>query len=331
MTRARSGTSRRRRHSSRRVLRDDGTLWVVIGDSYSQSSTYQAPRTMHTDAGWKQPAENRDFRLNAKSTGIPVKNLIGIPWRLAFALQDDGWILRQEIIWSKPSGMPENVKDRPSRAHEQVFLFSKRLRYYYDAAAIAEPVAQSSQDRAHLGKRPISARQQAMQDQGMHGKSDTLRVYDRETRNARSVWTIAPTGIADEHYAPMPEELARRCILASTTTQACESCGAAWERQYEATGHVNERKPAHTPNNSATKTSSTGWKPTTRATDRFAPGCGCAVNTGGAASVVLDPFMGSGTVGRVAEKLQRHAIGIDLGYQELQAKRTDKVQVEMFV
>lgn len=238
-------------HEARRVLRDDGTLWVVIGDSYANDSKWGG-RTggKHAKALHGETGIGREKR----TTGLPDGTLIGTPWRLAFALQDDGWILRQEIIWSKPNGMPDPTTTRCTRTHETVFMLSKCKSYYYDAAAIAEKAV--AKKAAHL-----------VAGKGEYGDGFAERWQPKETRNARSVWSIATTGLAEDHYAPMPEELARRCILAGSA----------------------------------------------------------------AGDTVLDPFMGSGTVGRVAEKLQRYAIGIDLGYQELQQKRTDKIQVEMFV
>lgn len=109
----------------RRVLTDDGTLWLNIGDSYSVKSTYNAAQTLHTENDWKQSGESKSTACYERTCGVPAKNLLGIPWRLAFALQSDGWILRQEIIWHKPNPMPESVTDRCTKAHESIFLLAK--------------------------------------------------------------------------------------------------------------------------------------------------------------------------------------------------------------
>ena len=171
----------------RRVLADDGTLWLNIGDSYSQ-----------------------------QGNGYKPKDLLGIPWRLAFALQDDGWYLRSDIVWAKPNPMPESVTDRPTRAHEYVFLLTKRARYFYDADAIRER-ASSDFGRGATGRGSqgsalavgCNGRQPQQDHSGWMGG-------DGETRNARDVWTITPEPFAEAHFATMPPELARRCILAGS-------------------------------------------------------------------------------------------------------------------
>ena len=198
------------------VLADDGVCWLNLGDTYAAGGNggggaYMAER--HRQA-WAHRADRTGYRVPPQ--GLKEKDLLGIPWRAAFALQADGWYLRSDIIWAKPNAMPESAKDRPTKAHEYVFLLAKSEKYYYDQAAIAEDAAQSTKDRAYLGKRVLSERQMAMQEQGMHGKSDSLRVYDRATRNRRSVWTIAARGIQDAHFATFPEALVEPCILAGS-------------------------------------------------------------------------------------------------------------------
>jgi DNA modification methylase len=214
----------------RRVLRDDGTLWLNLGDSYAGSgkggnpeagkqATNRGSQTIGVLYGTGKTAREAAVTNVTRKTheiGAKPKDLLGIPWRVAFALQADGWYLRSDIIWSKPNPMPESVTDRPTKAHEYLFLLSKSERYYYGAQAIAEPAADSTQDRAHLGRRPISDRQQAMQDAGLHQASDSLRVYDRESRNRRSVWTIPTTPYSGAHFAVMPEKLVEPCILAGS-------------------------------------------------------------------------------------------------------------------
>ena len=241
-----------------RVLKSNGTLWIVIGDTYANDSKWGGA-TGGKHAGGLHGAING--MRDRKHSGLPDGNLVGIPWRLAFALQDSGWILRQEIIWDKPNAMPDPTKSRCTRSHETVFMFSKTRGYYYDAAAIAEP-ATATTNRGGNKKA-----QHLVVGKGAYGDGFKERWQPGETRNARSVWSIATIGLADEHYAPMPQALAERCIRASSA----------------------------------------------------------------AGDTVLDPFGGSGTTGRAALVLQRSAVLIDLGYQDMQARRTDGVQVELFV
>lgn len=252
----------------RRVLRDDGTLWLNLGDAYAN------------DTKWGGRSGGKNYTSAAggcigqrakSSTGLPPKSLIGLPWRVAFALQDAGWVLRNEIIWHKPSVMPEAVTDRCARDHETLFLFSKSPRYFFDHKAISEPI-KSSLDTpswterkaggATAGNNGVSATYQ----RGVHGRGMRHDLGGQDgLRNPRTVWSISAQGLRDEHYAPMPQALAERCIKAGS-------------------------RPGDT---------------------------------------VLDPFAGSGTTGRAALALQRNAVLIDLGYADLQERRTDGVQVQM--
>ena len=191
----------------RRVLADDGTLWVNLGDSYAANRSYQVPSTK---GGPKHsPAQGNSGAMKVPE-GLKPKDLMGVPWRVAFALQDAGWYLRSDVIWSKPNPMPESVTDRPTRAHEYVFLLSKRERYLYDADAIKEHSVMKPQNR-------FTAR--AEHPKGDAGRSPHLRPeggtsYD--SRNARSVWNVPTEPFDGAHFATMPPELARRCILAGS-------------------------------------------------------------------------------------------------------------------
>ena len=189
----------------RRVLADDGTLWLNVGDSYSSGSGGDKNvGTVTQGAGYVQKAAKR------AQFGAKPKDLLGIPWRLAFALQDDGWYLRSDIIWAKPNPMPESVTDRPTRAHEYVFLLTKRARYFYDADAIKEPSVMKPQNR-------LTAR--AEHPKGDTGRSMHLRPEggtSYNSRNARSVWNVPTDSFGGAHFATMPPELARRCILAGS-------------------------------------------------------------------------------------------------------------------
>ena len=199
----------------RRVLRDDGTLWLNIGDSYHNLRTHMgggAPtNTVHRgtarDGTEGFGRTNRSHRL----PGIKDKDLIGVPWMLAFALRADGWFLRSDIIWHKPNPMPESVRDRPTSAHEHVFLLSKRGAYFYDAGAIAETATYADCGAASVpqggfnGSRP----------EKVGGVQASFRAIT-ETRNARNVWTIATQPYSGAHFATMPPELAEQCIKAGS-------------------------------------------------------------------------------------------------------------------
>lgn len=203
---------------ARRVLRDDGVLWLNIGDGYTSGNRgYRA-------ADKKNPARAMSVRPDTPE-GLKPKDLIGVPWRLAFALQDDGWYLRSDVVWVKPNGMPESVKDRPTRTHEYFFLLSKNEHYFYDRTAILEP----------------------------------------NGRNRRSVWSINTQPNPVAHFATFPTKLIEPCILSST-------------------------KPG---------------------------------------DIVLDPFIGSGTVGVVCEQLDRQFVGIELNpdYVKIAVDRLEQIEL----
>ncbi len=197
----------------RRVLRDDGTLWLNIGDSYAANRSYQVPSTKGgTKHSYSQAVGGKGSVI---PDGLKAKDLIGIPWRLAFALQADGWYLRQDIIWHKPNPMPESVRDRCTKAHEYVFLMSKSARYYFDNAAIQEPATNAGKV-VSLGIKSMSAGQAAgsgVKASG-NGLSDTYTVVG--ARNRRSVWTVATKPYSGAHFATFPPALIEPCILAGS-------------------------------------------------------------------------------------------------------------------
>lgn len=187
----------------RRVLTADGVCWVNLGDSYCNTNGYARAQTEFQRQG-RNDAPANDRNMSAlHAAGFKTKDLVGIPWRVAFALQDDGWYLRSDIIWAKPNPMPESVRDRPTKAHEYIFLLTKNARYWYDAAAIAE-------DGAGGGKFNGSPTYAAgdRNDAGRRDRSTVTKV------NARTVWSISTQGYPGAHFATFPEELPRRCILA---------------------------------------------------------------------------------------------------------------------
>ena len=204
----------------RRVLRDDGTLWLNLGDSYAaqRGGTHQPAETLSGGHGGKTQSGERVNRdrcdgynpsRNATAIGLKHKDLIGIPWRVAFALQADGWYLRQDIIWHKPNPMPESVTDRCTKAHEYVFLLSKSQKYHYDAQAIAEKSeCAGTIVEAYKSGKNVAGQQFRNTATGKHD------VVVKDTRNKRSVWTINPQPCHEAHFAVMPEALAELCIRA---------------------------------------------------------------------------------------------------------------------
>jgi DNA modification methylase len=296
----------------RRVLREDGTLWLNLGDSYAGSGRGNGSEgsKQRTNTGSLIEPTNRGSTLAAglheavrqdggighawvkPPQGLKAKDLIGIPWRVAFALQADGWYLRQDIIWSKPNPMPESVRDRCTKAHEYLFLLSKGPRYHFDQDAIAEGLAEASISRlaqdveSQRGSARVPGKTNGAMKAVGKGNRKTFRgggVYTQgrsfdndaepcndsvgnepnETgkRNRRSVWTVATRPFKEAHFATYPPELIEPCILA-----------------------------------------------------------GCPVG-----GTVLDPFGGAGTTGLVADRLQRNAVLIELNpaYAEIARRRLE--------
>ena len=198
---------------ARRVLRPDGTVWLNLGDSYANDGKWGG------SSGGKHVAAlhgNTSIGRGKKDTGLKPKDLMGIPWRVAFALQDDGWWLRSDIIWHKPNPMPESIRDRPTKVHEYLFLLTKAGRYFYDADAIAEQASTAGQAiKMADGWDTASGSHGTIHRTGRESgqKNGSMQA---DTRNARSVWTIATEPFRDAHFATFPTELARRCILAGT-------------------------------------------------------------------------------------------------------------------
>ncbi len=309
-----------------RVLRADGTVWLNLGDSYASSGGERSYGSSDNGTG-RGPGTRR---LDVPSSGLKPKDLCGIPWRVAFALQADGWWLRSDIVWSKPNPMPESVTDRPTRSHEYVFLLSKSARYYYDAEAIREPqidfargasgarVGWDSDKRVEPGNRVGTGAQK--------DRDGNKRAYNPGGRNKRTVWDIPTEAYPDAHFATFPQKLVEPCILAGTPAKgSCSECGAPWERVVEVEdpeGRLGKGYHDHTndlgrgqrgvfPADGAPTKRTTGWRGT------------CDHDAESEPAMVLDPFVGSGTTAFVAQRLGRRAIGIDLGadYLALAEKR----------
>ena len=312
-----------------RVLRDDGTLWLNIADSYSSGG--RGTSVHHQKKlGFATAAAQA---LGKKFTpGFKPKNLLGIPWRIALALQQDGWVLRSDIIWAKPNAMPESVRDRPSRAHEHIFLFAKYPRYFFDQEAIREDYsAKGLNDAAHAYGYGTGSKMHKAITEGLHGAGGLNdpsmtrdAFYQHGGRNARDVWTFPTQSFAGEHYAAFPQELARRCILAGTSAMGCcPQCAAPYVRQVDhqrlLDGHLpvtgtfsRPGEPFRIPANGKGH-----WLYTTQTVEQgWVPGCVCAAGDP-RPCVVLDPFTGSSTTLLVARTLGRHAVGVDLSWTYL--------------
>lgn len=241
----------------KRVLREDGTLWVNMGDSYAASGRGGGGGSLQDgDVGTKITKENSRRK---PIDGFKPKDLIGIPWMLAFALREDGWYLRSDIIWHKPNSMPESVTDRPTKAHEYIFLLTKSERYFYDHEAIKEPctestVARLSQDvegqlgslRANGGAKtngPMKAvgkvdkqRGHSRRHAGFNDRWDQMERDERCSgmRNKRDVWTVSPAVFSDAHFATFPPDLIKPCVMAGTSEGGCcGECGKPMIRQVE--------------------------------------------------------------------------------------------------
>jgi site-specific DNA-methyltransferase (cytosine-N4-specific) len=270
-----------------RVLKDDGTLWLNLGDCHtasgcggdtghsglqgsiaSQEASKRAGQRRGVRSSFHRDRGPREDAAHKSVPGLKSKNLVGIPWRVAFALQADGWYLRSDIIWHKPNPMPESVTDRPTSAHDYLFLLAKSERYYYDAAAIKEPVTGGSHRRG-AGVNPKAGKNERSGDRRKDGFNERWREKQNasfsgainelvDERNKRDVWTISTQAYAGDHSATFPEALVQPCILA-----------------------------------------------------------GCPLG-----GLVLDPFLGTGTVGAVSERLGRRWVGTDLTYQPLAKERT---------
>jgi DNA modification methylase len=323
----------------RRVLRDDGTVWLNLGDSYNGSGKagsnpeYQAK---HTEFG-KPSKEKSRFGMPTNIKELKPKDLIGIPWRVAFALQADGWWLRQDIIWHKPNPMPESVTDRCTKAHEYIFLLTKSAKYFYEAEAIREP----QNGTAHSRGKGITPKSQPMgqgikANNSFHAATALWHESPDSKRNRRSVWTITTKPFKGAHFATFPPELPDICIKAGTSEKGCcPECGSPWVRLVEKTGATNERArkdvgdyfPDKGGNPSGIRSLSGATYTSQRiATNFWRPTC--THNHEPVPCIVLDPFAGAGTVGVVAEKLGRAFVGIELNpeYVAMAERRINNVQ-----
>jgi DNA modification methylase len=317
----------------RRCLHESGTLWLNLGDSYNA----QPGQRKATDAaGSKQQTNAGAVAIGSRNAEeLKPKDLCMIPWRVALALQADGWWLRSVICWHKKSCMPESVTDRPTNSWEPIFLLAKSARYFYDAEAVKEPscdpVGSAERYKASFG----GAKNQELKDSG---QVDTRPIGMRDsfdgTRNQRNVWTLGPEPYSEAHFATFPTEIPRRAILAGTSARGCcPKCYAPWVRQIEKDNPPNDgttdsqyaegmaanrlamkRQAARERGDEfSNKTRTVGWNPSCECGEQPIP------------QTILDPFGGSGTTGQVALELARRAILCELNpeYAKLIERRTD--------
>jgi DNA modification methylase len=321
-----------------RILRDDGILWVNMGDSRAQqqgkgfnanknrldeSNKNIRPATSNSDHQgeiWKEEGRKDGFRNSKRyqgqqrrgvaGTGLPPKSILGVPWKLAFALQEWGWILRQDLIWYKRNSMPESVKDRFTLAHEYIFMFAKRPKYYFDQEAVKEP---SVDPESYSGGRKRNKFTQENKD-------------GNETKIRRSVWDIVTHAEPESHFATFPPALVEIPIKCSTSQKgACAECGSPHKRilnkdrqptrpgkknKEDKTGKANRDKHRH-----VTTTRTIGWEKT----------CDCATDDV-VPCIVGDPFSGSFTTIAEAVRLGRVGIGCELNpeYAKIGAKKIKK-------
>jgi DNA modification methylase len=331
-----------------RVLRNDGTAWLNLGDSYArdagkgqhkpgdsgkQSYIYdrgggRASATLHLQSEARGSSDGKVGRadrapLRNKASHLKAKDLVGIPWMVAFALRSDGWYLRQDIIWSKPNPMPESVTDRCTKAHEYLFLLSKRERYYYDSVAIAEPAATVGASWS-FNSSYKTARALVGQSSG-NERPGAPPVLQNALIHKRSVWAVASEPFSEAHFATFPPGLIKPCILAGSPGKCCAKCGAPWVREVEQdrwSGSGELRKGAWA-QDEAGRPKGGGYTTTTIG---FSPSCTC--NARSARGTVLDPFGGAGTVGLVANQLNRDAILIDLNpeYGKMASRRIRRAE-----
>jgi DNA modification methylase len=323
----------------KRVLRPDGTLWLNLGDCYATGAgkAGKCPGGGEQGGRWTGPTVQPN---RMPQPDLKPKDLAGIPWRVAFALQADGWWLRCDVVWSKLNPMPESVQDRPTRAHEYLFLLTKSERYFYDLEAIKEPGAyagpngrSSSPHAQGFGRRTKEQERERQDKQRSHGRRhqgfnerwDAMERAGQTSvmRNKRSVWTVASEPFAGAHFATYPTRLIEPCILAGTSEAGCCSiCGASLTRKvarsFRPQSDVSADKGVRGSGEQKPLDASNGWQGFPRGTTAtetlgWEPACKC--NAGVSPCTVLDPFCGSGTTGVVALRHGRNFIGIELNPQ----------------
>jgi DNA modification methylase len=331
----------------RRVLRRDGTVWLNMGDCYvgggrgaDVGSTLEGSR--------EGQAENRKVSPRTGIFGLKEKQLIGMPWRMALALQADGWWLRQDNIWHKKNVMPESCRDRTTRTHEYVFQLNRSARYFYDAVAVEEPQSEHERSRRLREQKQGLKTEYTLRRDEPHGqlapsRNGAARTVEarqalamKGTRNRRSVWSLGTQAFPEAHFATFPEKLVEPCILASTSEKGCcGMCGAPITRVVKRKfygDHNRARKDEAVVGHDSSggmgndvwyenyvPAETVGWKKP----------CSCTLG-GTVPCLVLDPFMGSGTTAVVSERLGRDWVGIELNpdYAAMARRRLERARAK---
>lgn len=334
----------------KRVMRDDGTLWLNVGDSYAndakgvrgfEKSTLTGGGAYQAEAS--PPRMQKGYRKS--ELAIKRKDLIGIPWLLAFALRDDGWYLRTEIVWSKRSPMPEPVRDRPARSHEYIFLLTKRPNYFYDAEAVKEAAVSATCGRESKMRGAFGGKTEATP-----GRNAFRAVT--ETRNRRTVWTVSNQPCKSAHFATFPPKLIEPCIKAGTSERGvCPHCGSPWKRivdRVRVPTRPGDGSKVHGVNSRVNVSRDVNHKSewdgkvtgnrdpkrhvTSTATTAWLPSCKCPAHEPVPATV-LDCFGGEGTTLMVCQRLGRNGVMTELNpaYIDIARKRCaeDKVKQAM--
>lgn len=339
----------------RRVLKKEGVMFLNLGDSYASNG--REGGDIDKDNG--MDIERGRGRLN-KHPIIKPKDLVGIPWRVAFALQADGWYLRQDIIWAKPNPMPESVTDRCTKSHEYVFLMTKSPHYYFDHEAIKELAtgydgrkdtmmkgSEKYKDGDYLiagnaNSLSVKGRERwqykNLQEDGqnpnsMHEKRLVGEEYLSPVRNKRSVWTVPTHPFKGAHFATFPEDLIIPMIKAGCPKEVCKKCGKGRERLFQTIPNPERSQSGRTHSKESERMGKSpvpekGWE--TIKFDMGYSNCGC--NRGFVPGLVLDIFMGSGTTAVVAKKLGRNYLGIEINpeYIKIAEKRIAEVPQALF-
>lgn len=365
----------------RRVLHPEGTVWLNLGDCYATGAgsvggapgggeqgarwrgdiyrdrdAKRRPRNDH--AGRGHPAKADGSLADRKNVGpmtqpnrMPIpglkpKDLVGIPWRVAFALQAEGWYLRNDIVWAKRNCMPESVRDRCTKSHEYIFLLTKNERYYYDSVAIEEEQEEEHERTRRLREQvtgldtTYELRRDQAHGQVAPGKNGVVRsakarhdLAVKGTRNKRTVWFVGTKPFSEAHFATFPPELIEPCILAGTSEYGhCSACGGGYDRilaepepaEGKGSGNKRRKQPVERgapAGHGSHQCSSVPWSPHHQRTVGWRPRCQCTAPA--VPGTVLDPFGGAGTTGLVADRYQRDAVLIELNpkYAAMGSKR----------
>jgi len=315
----------------KRVLRDDGTVWLNLGDSYAMSSIRGGTKKFSGNVGSHNHYE-KSIKKGKRNIpiGLKPKDLIGIPWRVAFALQQDGWYLRQDIIWNKPNPMPESVKDRCTKAHEYIFLLSKSPKYYYDNEAIKDDA------KFPDGPTAADAIRKGVGDPKMQTRNGLHKIGANPKRNKRSVWAVTTKPFTGAHFATFPMDLIEPCVLAGCPEKVCVKCGEPYQREVELGDYDLEHQKlsggdtegkyfgASTKDyaqNKAQDASETKKRILESMRHRKDLGvvkqCDCETDET-RPGVVLDPFAGSGTTAVVASGHNRDAVLLELNEEYIE-------------